>query len=174
MKSTFVAMVLISGLFLGGCDEDPEKQAFRQQLIEKALNDDTHKAGVLFLAENEKREGVVVTSSGLQYQILHKSDQGERPDYLHSVVVNYEGTRTDGGVFDSSYSRGKPSIFPLQRVIKGWQEALLKMQTGDIWMLYVPADLAYGATSPSEAIPANSVLVFKVELLAITDNKGSK
>ncbi|WP_372737269.1 FKBP-type peptidyl-prolyl cis-trans isomerase [Neptunomonas sp.] len=173
MKLLFIPLLLISGLLLGGCGEDPEKEAFRQQLMEKALNDETSEAGITFLAENAQRDGVVELPSGLQYQIL-KSGTGVHPTYQHSVVVNYEGTRVDGGVFDSSYQRGKPSTFPLKRVIKGWQEALLKMKVGDEWILYIPAKLAYGATSPSNEIPANSTLIFKVELLEVQENKGTE
>ena len=166
MKSLLVPLVLVSSLLLGGCGEDPEKEAFRQQLMEKALNDDTSKAGSAFLEQNLKREGVIVLPSGVQYKVLQKGE-GEHPSFQSSVVVHYEGTSVDGVVFDSSYKRGKPSTFPLQKVIRGWQEALLKMQQGDIWMLYIPAKSAYGATSPSELIPANSALIFKVELLDI-------
>jgi FKBP-type peptidyl-prolyl cis-trans isomerase len=172
MKLIMLRLLLTSALLLGGCGEDPEREAFRHQLVEKALNDDTRRAGAAFLAENQKRTGVIVLASGLQYRVL-KSGSGEYPTFQHSVVVHYEGTRVDGGIFDSSYQREKPSVFPLQRVIKGWQQALLKMKVGDIWMLYVPPELAYGATSPSEAIPANSTLIFKVELLEVRTNEGA-
>lgn len=152
---------------LGGCSgEDPEEARFRQQLIEKALNDDTRRAGDAFLAQNAQQDGVQVTASGLQYRVL-RPGSGERPGPLDTVVVNYEGTRIDGVVFDSSYARNKPSRFPLNRVIKGWSEGLQLMQVGEERMLYLPADLAYGAVSPAEDIPANSALQFRVELLAV-------
>lgn len=173
MKSILIPLVLVSGLLLGGCGEDPEKAAFRQQLMEKALHDETSKIGSAFLEENKKRDGVIVTASGLQYLIL-KSGSGAQPNFQHSVVVNYEGRRVDGGVFDSSYQRGKPSVFPLKKVIKGWQQAMLKMKVGDEWMLYIPSKLAYGATSPSNDIPANSVLIFKVELIDVVVSEGSE
>lgn len=173
MKLILIPLLLISGLLLGGCGEDPEKEAFRQQLIEKALNDETSTAGITFLAENAQRDGVIVLPSGLQYLILN-SGTGVHPTYQDSVVVDYEGTRVDGGIFDSSYQRGKPSVFPLKKVIKGWQEAMLKMKAGDVWMLYIPAKLAYGATSPSNDIPANSTLIFKVELLEIQEGTGNE
>ncbi|WP_036551992.1 FKBP-type peptidyl-prolyl cis-trans isomerase [Neptunomonas japonica] len=168
MKSLLIPLMLISSLFLSGCGEDPEKEAFRQQLMEKALNDKTSKAGSAFLEENLKREGVHVLPSGVQYKILQKGE-GKRPTFQGSVEVHYEGTGVDGVVFDSSYERGKPSVFPLEKVIRGWQEALLQMQQGDIWMLYIPAQFAYGATSPNELIPANSTLIFKVELLGVLE-----
>lgn len=172
MKLLSVPLLLISSVLFSGCGEDPEKEAFRQQLMDKALNDDTSKAGVVFLVDNAQREGVVVLPSGLQYMIL-ESGAGVHPTYQDSVVVHYEGTRVDGGVFDSSYQRDKPSTFPLKGVIKGWQEALLKMKAGGVWMLYIPPKLAYGATSPSPQIPANSTLIFKVELLDIQADKGA-
>ncbi len=153
-------------LLLSGCGEDPEEARFRQQLIDKALNDDTRRAGEAFLAQNAQQEGVETTASGLQYRIL-RPGEGEQPGPLDTVVVNYEGRRVDGELFDSSSARGKPSRFPLNRVIKGWTEGLQMMRVGEERMLYLPADLAYGATSPSPQIPANSALVFKVELLAV-------
>lgn len=171
MKLLVVRVLLIvsSLSVLIACGEDPEKAAFRKALVEKALNDDTRKAGNAFLLENQQKPDVVTLPSGLQYKVLSSSAEGKSPTMAQAVVVQYEGTRVDGGVFDSSYARGKPSTFPLKGVIKGWQEALLKMKTGDVWMIYIPADLAYGATSPSEGIPANSALVFKVELMDVVD-----
>jgi len=172
MKVRSLWFVALGTLLLIGCGEDPEKAAFRQQLIDKALNDETRKAGDAYLAENAKQEDVITLPSGLQYRILVKG-QGERPTMRDSVEVHYEGTRVDGYVFDSSYQRNKPSVFPLKSVIKGWQEALIKMPVGSTWMLYLPAKLAYGATSPSVDIPANSTLIFKVELLNVM-NEGEK
>lgn len=166
MKYWSVASVLAGVLLLGGCSESPEEKAFRAQLVDKALNDDTRKAGDAFLAENATKPGVTVLPSGLQYTIMTQGD-GDKPMLGQSVQVHYEGTRIDGEVFDSSYQRGKSAVLPVDRVIKGWREALLHMPVGSTWMLYVPADLAYGATSPSEAIPANSTLIFKVELQSI-------
>ena len=84
-----------------------------------------------------------------------------------TVRVHYHGTLIDGTVFDSSVERGEPAQFPVNGVIRGWVEALQMMHVGDKWKLYIPAELAYGARSPSPAIPANSALVFEVELLEI-------
>ncbi|MGB0468420.1 MAG: FKBP-type peptidyl-prolyl cis-trans isomerase [Pontibacterium sp.] len=165
MKKT-VWLVLVSVVLLGGCGESDEQKRFRAELIDKAVNDETRKAGVAYLAENARRAGVVTTESGLQYEVL-KAGSGMSATIRDTVVVNYEGRRIDDVVFDSSYERGKPSEFPVKGVVRGWREALRKMKEGAIWKLYIPADLAYGATSPSEAIPANSALVFKVELLKV-------
>ncbi|WP_286239372.1 FKBP-type peptidyl-prolyl cis-trans isomerase [Neptuniibacter halophilus] len=168
MKTGFgLLALLVMTAAISGCGEDAEKEAFRQELIEKALNDEVRKAGDAFMADNAKAEGVVTTPSGLQYKVLASGD-GDSPAVSDQVTVHYEGMRTDGHVFDSSYKRGKPTTFPLNRVIKGWTEGVSMMKRGDVWMLYIPPELAYGATSPSEDIPANSTLIFKVELIDFT------
>ncbi|UTW47142.1 FKBP-type peptidyl-prolyl cis-trans isomerase [Bacterioplanoides sp. SCSIO 12839] len=139
-----------------------------QQRKQDALNDAAAKASEDFLAENAKRDGVQVTESGLQYEVLTAAEgEGEKPAATDTVRVHYHGTLTDGTVFDSSVERGEPAQFPVNGVIKGWIEALQLMQPGDKWKLTIPADLAYGARSPSPKIPANSALVFEVELLEI-------
>ena len=139
-----------------------------QQRKQDALNDAAAKASENFLAENAKRDGVQVTESGLQYEVLTAAEgEGEKPAATDTVRVHYHGTLTDGTVFDSSVERGEPAQFPVNGVIKGWIEALQLMQPGDKWKLTIPADLAYGARSPSPKIPANSALVFEVELLEI-------
>lgn len=158
---------------LAGCGEDPEKERFRQELIDKALNDETRKAGTEFLASNREREAVSVTDSGLQIEHLRKGD-GASPTASDTVVVHYEGTRVDGEVFDSSYAREKPATFPLNQVIRGWREGLMLMQEGGEAVLYLPPELAYGATSPSPDIPANSTLIFRVELIEVVKNEGAQ
>lgn len=158
---------------LAGCGEDPEKERFRQELIDKALNDETRKAGTEFLASNREREAVSVTDSGLQIEHLRKGD-GASPTASDTVVVHYEGTRVDGGVFDSSYAREKPATFPLNQVIRGWREGLMLMQEGGEAVLYLPPELAYGATSPTPDIPANSTLIFRVELIEVVKNEGAQ
>ncbi len=131
-----------------------------------ALNDATAEAGRAFLAENAKREGVMTTESGLQYEVLVKTD-GRKPTPRDTVEVHYTGTLVDGTVFDSSVSRGEPVAFPLVAVVPGWVEALQLMGVGEKYKLYLPSELAYGAQSPSPLIPPNSTLVFEVELLDI-------
>ncbi|MGH1461423.1 MAG: FKBP-type peptidyl-prolyl cis-trans isomerase [Neptuniibacter sp.] len=149
---------------LSGCGETPEEEKFRKELVEKALNDDVRKIGDAFLLKNAKEPGIKTTPSGLQYKVLIDGE-GSSPSANDQVTVHYEGLRIDGHIFDSSYQRGEPTTFPLNRVIKGWTEGLGMMSKGAVWMLYIPADLAYGAVSPSEDIPANSTLIFKVELI---------
>jgi FKBP-type peptidyl-prolyl cis-trans isomerase FklB len=133
------------------------------------LNEESAKAGKTFLAENGKREGVVTTDSGLQYEVLTKAD-GAQPKATDVVTVHYEGKLTDGSVFDSSIQRGSPIDLPVNGVIPGWVEGLQLMHVGEKYKLYIPSELAYGEQSPTPAIPANAVLVFDLELLSIKDS----
>ncbi|MAG43418.1 MAG: hypothetical protein CMH95_03825 [Oceanospirillaceae bacterium] len=134
---------------------------------QKALDDEAAQASEEFLAKNAEREEVKVTDSGLQYEVLTSVEEGESPAATDTVRVHYHGTLIDGEVFDSSVQRGQPAEFPVNGVIRGWVEALQMMKPGEKWKLFIPADLAYGARSPSPKIPANSALVFEVELLEI-------
>ena len=115
-----------------------------------------------------KKDGVVTTASGLQYKIVKKAE-GAQPKPTDVVTVHYTGKLTNGTTFDSSVDRGSPIDLPVSGVIPGWVEGLQLMHVGEKVELYIPSDLAYGAQSPSPAIPANSVLVFDLELLAIKD-----
>jgi FKBP-type peptidyl-prolyl cis-trans isomerase FklB len=133
-----------------------------------AMNEESAKAGKKFLEENGKREGVVTTDSGLQYEVLQKAE-GPQPKASDVVTVHYEGKLTDGSVFDSSIERGTPIDLPVSGVIPGWVEGLQLMHVGEKYKLYIPSELAYGEQSPTPAIPANSVLVFELELLAIKE-----
>ena len=152
-------------------DELVEAFAFLQKRAEErmaALNDEAAKAGKKFLEDNAKRDGVKTTASGLQYEIVTKAE-GAQPKATDVVSVHYEGRLTDGKVFDSSIQRGSPIDLPVSGVIPGWVEALQLMHVSEEAKLYIPSELAYGAQSPSPAIPANSVLVFDLELLSIKD-----
>ncbi|MGM0543046.1 MAG: FKBP-type peptidyl-prolyl cis-trans isomerase [Pseudomonadota bacterium] len=122
-------------------------------------------AGEDFLAENAERDDVTVMESGLQYEVLESGD-GASPGPQDTVEVNYEGTLLDGTVFDSSFERGESVSFQVNQVIEGWQEALQAMSVGDSWMLYIPADLAYGESGQGPIGP-NEVLTFRVELLDV-------
>ena len=121
--------------------------------------------GIAFMEENGKREGVITTESGLQYEIVTKGD-GPMPTETSSVAVFYEGTLIDGTVFDSSYDTGDTVRFPLNQVISGWTEGLQLMPVGSTYMFYLPSNLGYGprGTGP---IPPNATLIFKFELLGI-------
>lgn len=152
-------------------EELMEAFAFLQKRAEERitkLNEESAQAGKKFLEENGKKEGVVTTASGLQYEVIKKAD-GAQPKPTDVVTVHYEGKLTDGSVFDSSIERGSPIDLPVSGVIPGWVEGLQLMHVGEKFKLYIPSELAYGAQSPSPAIPANSVLVFDLELLGIKD-----
>ncbi len=146
--------------------------AFNQEMMSKKqaaanlLKEKNKKAGESFLAENKKKEGVVALPDGLQYKILVKGN-GAQPNDSSVVKVNYKGTLIDGTEFDSSYKRGEPAEFQLNRVIKGWTEALKLMHVGDKWELYIPSELAYGENGAGGIIGPNEVLIFEVELLDI-------
>jgi FKBP-type peptidyl-prolyl cis-trans isomerase FklB len=120
-----------------------------------------------FLEKNSHEKGVTTTASGLQYKIIAPGDRkaaAVKP--TDQVTVQYRGKLLDGSEFDSSYARGTPATFPVNGVIRGWQEALVLMKPGAKWQLFVPPDLGYGAT-PQRAIPGGSLLIFDVELLSV-------
>ena len=122
--------------------------------------------GEAFLAENAKREGVKVTESGLQYEVL-EATIGQKPKATDKVRVHYEGTLIDGTVFDSSYKRGESITFGLNQVIKGWTEGLQLMSIGSKYKLDLPYQLAYGERGAGANIPPYAALIFTVELLGI-------
>ena len=119
--------------------------------------------GEAFLAKNKANPDVKTTASGLQYKVL-KQGKGKTPKATDTVQAMYKGTLIDGTVFDQS---PEPVPFPVNKVIKGWTEALQLMREGDKWQLFIPAALAYGERGYPPEIPPHSVLVFEVELVAI-------
>ncbi len=121
--------------------------------------------GQAFLVENAQKEGVTVTESGLQYEVVEAGD-GASPVATDTVTVHYRGTLIDGTEFDSSYSRGEPASFPLNRVISGWTEGLQLMKEGGKYRFYIPSELGYGARGQG-AITPNSTLIFDVELIEV-------
>jgi peptidylprolyl isomerase len=124
--------------------------------------------GKLFLSTNGSAEGVSVTDSGLQYQVLAKGNGSVHPSAKDTVKVHYHGTLLDGSVFDSSVTRGEPISFGLHQVIKGWTEGLQLMVVGDKFRLFIPSHLAYGNRSAGSIQPG-STLIFDVELLGINE-----
>lgn len=122
--------------------------------------------GQVFLEENQKREGVSTTESGLQFSVINQGE-GAIPARTDRVRVHYTGRLVDGTVFDSSVQRGQPAEFPVNGVIPGWIEALTLMPVGSKWELYIPSELAYGERGAGASIPPFSTLVFEVELLDI-------
>ena len=122
--------------------------------------------GIKFLNDNAKREGVTVTQSGLQYEVIKQGD-GSKPNATDTVEVHYKGTLIDGTQFDSSYDRGQTISFPLQNVIKGWTEGLQLMPVGSNYRFFIPYNLAYGERGAGGAIPPFATLIFDVELISI-------
>ena len=133
------------------------KQALLRQRLEQSQR---------FHADNAKTTGVITTDSGLQYRIVEQG-RGQSPKKDDRVLVHYSGKLLDGTQFDSSHGRGKPASFRVDKVIKGWTEALQLMTQGDRWQIYIPPDLAYGDKGAGPTIPPNSTLIFDVELISI-------
>ena len=149
-------LILALGLVLG-----LSAWSSRAPVADSTLNDS-------YLAQNAKAAGVVTLPSGLEYKIIASGPAtGPHPGPSDEVKVNYEGTTINGKVFESSFQRGVPADLRLDQVIPGWTQALQLMRPGDTWMIYLPAKLGYGAESPSPDIPANSVLIFKIELIGV-------
>jgi FKBP-type peptidyl-prolyl cis-trans isomerase FklB len=123
--------------------------------------------GKKFLAENAKRKGVVITPSGLQYEIMKVGTDTVKPKINDKVKCHYHGTLINGTVFDSSVDRGEPISFDVNGVISGWTEALQLMTVGSKWKLYIPSELAYGDRQMGPNIPPGSTLIFEVEVLGI-------
>ncbi len=145
--------------------EAPEKN--QQSKSQNTIAEKNKKDGMAFLAENKKKKGVKVLASGLQYKII-TAGKGKVPKITDQVTVHYKGSLIDGTEFDSSYKRGQPAVFPVNRVIKGWVQALQLMKEGSKWQLVIPADLAYGERgTPGGPIGPNAVLIFEVELLSV-------
>jgi FKBP-type peptidyl-prolyl cis-trans isomerase len=149
-----VAVVAAATLMMGGCSKtqdeagtEPESEAAAQSEVGK----------------------VVTTASGLQYEVL-ESGSGASPGPTDRVTVHYRGTLEDGTEFDSSHKRGQPAVFPVDRVIPGWTEAMQLMKEGDKWRLTIPPELAYGERGAGSAIPPNATLIFEVELIRVSTN----
>ncbi|VAX41455.1 FKBP-type peptidyl-prolyl cis-trans isomerase FklB, partial [hydrothermal vent metagenome] len=144
------------------------KKAAKQLIEEKKRAVENAK----FLAENKKKKGVIVTKSGLQYEVLKKGN-GATPTLKDSVVTHYHGTMIDGTVFDSTVMKKEPATFPVGGVIPGWTEVLQLMKVGDKFKIVLPSELAYGARGTRD-IPGNSVLIFEMELLEIAKEQKRK
>jgi FKBP-type peptidyl-prolyl cis-trans isomerase len=135
--------------------------------IASAKTPEENKAdGVAFLAKNAKKDKVITTASGLQYQIL-VGGKGASPKATDKVTVHYKGTLIDGTEFDSSYKHGAPVTFPLNHVIKGWTEGVQLMKEGAKYKFFIPSELAYGEEGAGRAVGPNETLIFEVELLKV-------
>jgi FKBP-type peptidyl-prolyl cis-trans isomerase len=162
-----ILMIGLAALSLSACQGKAQAPA-------PAPAADQSPAAKAFLAANAKQPGVVVLPSGLQYKVVRSGPvTGLKPQLTDEVKVNYEGKLIDGKVFDSSYERGQPVAMPLNRLVKGWQEALQLMRPGDEWILYVPADLGYGAEGAGGGeIPGGAALIFRIELIDVLPGPG--
>ena len=136
-----------------------------QMQRQSKLAEENKVKGEAFLAANKSKPGVKVLPSGVQYKVI-KSGSGQSPTASDSVVAHYRGTLVDGTEFDSSLRRGQPATFPVNGVIRGWQEILQKMKVGDKWEVYIPSELGYGERGTS-GIGPNSALIFEIDLLEV-------
>lgn len=161
----------VNDVFAGNALKIPKEQAgtifqaYMKKQSEKA-NAGKIAAGKAYLEENAKKDGVKITESGLQYEVL-TAGAGASPTKADQVTVHYEGTLPDGTVFDSSYKRNSPATFGVTQVIAGWTEALQLMKTGDKFKLTIPYDLAYGERGAPPSIPPFATLIFTVELISV-------
>ena len=164
--------VIAGDLKLGDAEAQQIVQEFfaKQEEKQKAEAAEKGKAakqdGEKFLAENGKKEGVITTVSGLQYQVLREGN-GQSPKATDTVECHYEGTLIDGTKFDSSYDRGQTATFPLNQVIAGWTEGLQLMKEGAKYRFFIPYELGYGERGAGTSIPPFSTLVFDVELVSV-------
>jgi len=149
-------------------EEQKHLQAERQARGEKAKAD-----GAAFLEKNKKEKGITVLPSGIQYKVI-KEGKGEKPKPTDTIVANYRGALINGTEFDSSYKRGQPAVFGVNKVIKGWQEVLPLMPTGSTWKVFIPSDLAYGEHGAGASIGPNETLVFDIELIEIKKDKPTE
>ncbi len=146
--------------------EFAEKMKVKQESQMKALQEKNKEAGDAYLAANKAKKGVIVTVSGLQYEVV-KEGTGAVPVAEDTVTVHYKGTMIDGRVFDDSNARGEAATFGVTQVIPGWSEVLQLMKEGATYHVVIPPSLAYGEQGVPPMIEPNSVLVFDVDLVSI-------
>lgn len=152
----------------GQMDVETAYQVVQEKVQEIANNKSkmAKQEGEAYLAKNGERPEVTTLASGLQYEVI-KAGDGPIPTASQKVTTHYTGMLIDGTVFDSSVQRGEPISFPVNGVIKGWQEALQLMPVGSKWKLFIPQDLAYGERGAGNVIPPFSTLIFEIELLGV-------
>jgi FKBP-type peptidyl-prolyl cis-trans isomerase FklB len=151
-----------------------KQEEHKKRMEEREKQGEANKEkGKEFLEANKAKEGVVTLESGLQYKILKKGT-GASPKSTDTVKCNYKGTTIDGKEFDSSYKRGEPATFALNRVVKGWTEGVQLMKEGGKWQFFIPSELAYGERGAGQHIGPNEVLIFEIELLGIEKPEAKK
>ncbi len=143
-----------------------KEQEAKQRAKAAEMGKAAKEAGEKYLAENAKKDGVIVLPSGLQYEVLTEGT-GKQPKATDNVKCHYEGFLTDGTVFDSSVQRGEPAVFPLNGVIAGWTEGVQLMKEGAKYRFHIPYNLAYGEAGAAGAIPPYAALIFDVELIEV-------
>lgn len=164
------AAVLAMAAALAACGRDAATD------VDREAAENLREAG-FFMASNARADGVQTLPSGVQYKVLRAGPPGgERPDGNDLVRVDYEGSLTDGTVFDSSFERGQPAVFTVEdgisgSVIPGMRDALQHMSVGDEWLVYIPPAIGYGDEGAGE-IPPNSVLIFRLKLLEVAPVPG--
>lgn len=165
VRSALVAAMMVSATALSGCKGAPTPEdAAAASAVEAAS----------WMRANGQQEGVITLPSGLQYKVVSSGPAtGVHPDRNDLVRVDYEGSLTNGEVFDSTFGRGLPSVMTPSQVIPAWTEALQLMRPGDEWVLYVPPELGYGPEGRPPVIPGNSVLVFRLRLLDVAPTPGN-
>lgn len=161
----FAAVAATAALTLSACATKPPEHLL---LASPAVSTDWETAQRGYLAWNSTQRGWTLAPSGLQYRRVGRArPKAPQPTASDVVRVHYRGTLINGTEFDSSYSRGQPAEFPLNRVIRGWTEGVAQMRVGETYDFVIPADMAYGPRRMGDDIPANSTLLFRVQLLAI-------
>jgi len=164
--ATALALVIALGSPLAACNRTP---AAPDETVAQNL-----RAAEFFLTSNARLEGVRSLPSGVQYKVIRSGPPGgERPDRNDLVRVDYEGTLTDGTVFDSSFQAGQPAVFTVSEVVPGWTEILQQMRVGDEWIVYIPPALGYGEQGRPGIAP-NAVMVFRLKLLEIARAPGGE
>jgi FKBP-type peptidyl-prolyl cis-trans isomerase FklB len=146
------------------------QEKVRQENLEELqrLADENQQAADEFLAKNKAKNGIVALPSGLQYRIIDEGE-GARPGLDSTVKVHYRGSKLSGLEFDSSFARGVPEEFPVNTVLKGWQEVLPLMKTGATWQIFVPPELAFGLQGNPPAVGPNEALMFDLKLVEIVE-----
>ncbi len=154
-------------------DQQAQKLMAENAAKQSAKAAEAKAAGDKYRAENKAKEGVTTLPSGIQYKVLSEGS-GDKPNADSTVVAHYKGSLIDGTVFDSSYERGSPATFALNRVVKGWQEVLPMMAVGAKWQVVIPPELAYGEAGAPPRIAGNETLLFDIELIDIKQPEAKK
>ena len=140
------------------------QQKLQEYMVKK--NAAVKEEGKKFLAENKKQPGIVELPSGVQYKIITQG-AGVKPLLEDTIVAHYKGTTLDGNVFEESYGRGEPIVYPLNQLVEGWKQVLVLMPVGSKWQLFIPSEYGYGERGNGGSIPGGATIVFEMELLDV-------